>query len=54
MIAMSDARKAQNAEWRNRCLANEQLKIALLADAKRMGLAEINWPEYFRNLGISE
>ncbi len=51
-IALSDARKAENAAARARMLANPELTACLLADAKRRGHAEIDWADYFRNAGV--
>ena len=53
MIALQQARKAENAKARAACLANVELCQCLLADAKRRGQAAIDWPEYFRNLDIN-
>jgi hypothetical protein len=53
MLALSDARKAENAAARERCKANAELCAVLLADAARRGQSEIDWAEYFRNVGLS-
>jgi hypothetical protein len=49
MLALSDARKAEDAERRARAQANPELCAALLAQAKQAGRDQIDWPEYFRN-----
>lgn len=48
-LALSDARKAEDAKRRAAAQANPELCAALLADAQRRGEPGINWPEYFRN-----
>lgn len=49
MLALSDARKRDLAAQRERAMNNEELRAHLLEDARRRGLSEIDWPEYFRN-----
>lgn len=51
--ALNDARRAEDAAARARMQANPELCSALLADARRRGQSEINWPEYFRNARVS-
>jgi len=51
-IAIADARKAEDAQARRRCLANAGLVALLTEQAERRGSGAIDWPEYFRNLGI--
>lgn len=53
LLALSDARRAENAAARARCLRDAELVRVLQADAERRGLAAIDWADYFRNLGIS-
>lgn len=48
-LALSDARKADLAASRERAQSNPDLVACLLADARRRGQSEIDWPEYFRN-----
>ncbi len=48
-VRLADIQKAQNAATRKRMQADPGLCAVLLADAKRRGLSEIDWPEYFRN-----
>lgn len=52
-LAIHDARKAENAAMRARCMASASLCAVLLADARRRGHRAIDWPEYFRNTGCS-
>lgn len=52
-LARDAARKAENAAWRARCLANTELAALLLEDAKRRGEPGIDWNAYFVNLGIA-
>lgn len=52
MLALADARKAENAAARARCMANRELEATLRAEAERRG--EIfSWSVYFRNIGIN-
>jgi len=51
MLALSDARKADVRARQASCKANPELTAALLAQAQRSGQREIDWPEYFRNIG---
>lgn len=53
-IALSDERKRENAERRKRCQANAELCAHLVERARRRGESAVNWPEYFRNIGIAE
>lgn len=48
-LAISDARKAENAAARTRAQMNTELCAVLLADAQRRGQKVIAWAEYFRN-----
>ena len=48
-LALSDARKRENAARRAAAQASAPLVAALQADAERRGRAEIDWQEYFRN-----
>ena len=52
-LALSNARKAENAAARSRAKGNAELCAVLFADARRRGLSEIDWSEYFRNAGLS-
>ena len=53
-LALYDARKADNAAARARCLANSELRACLVAESVRRGLGgSVDWAEYFRNAGIS-
>ena len=52
-IALADARKAENRAAQARCKANPEMCAALQAEALRRGQAEIDWPEYFRNIDIN-
>lgn len=54
MLALADARKAELKIARERCQADQGLCALLLADAKRRGFAEIDWPEYFRNSYLND
>lgn len=54
MVALQDARKAENAQARARARGNSELCAILLADAQRRGLSEIDRVEYFRNARISD
>lgn len=49
-LAISDARKAENAAWRLRMQNNPEICAALLESAQRRGESRINWAEYFRNI----
>lgn len=49
MLALSDARKLELASERGACLRNTELADVLLADRRRRGYSDIDWPEYFRN-----
>lgn len=51
-IRLADARKAENARARARCLANKDLTAVLLADAQRRGEPGIDWNGYFSRAGI--
>lgn len=51
-IALADVRKAENAAARLRMQANAELCAELLAQAKRRGRDQIDWAEYFRNVGV--
>lgn len=51
-LALRDARARENFEARRRAQANDELRSLLLDEAKRRGLAEIDWIEYFRNTGV--
>lgn len=51
-LALSDARKRENAQARCEAQSNRELCVMLLAEAKRRGQSEIDWVEYFRNAGI--
>jgi len=51
MIALSDARKAENEAARARCKANAALVAELESHASRRGKA-LDWDDYFRNIGI--
>jgi len=51
-LAISDARKAENAARRAAARANAELGAALLAHAQRRGEPGIDWPGYFSRLGI--
>ena len=53
LLALSDARKRENAERRAACQSDASLCAVLLDDAKRRGQTDIDWAEYFRNAGIS-
>jgi hypothetical protein len=50
--ALSDARKAENRAQRAAARANSSLRSKLLNEAVRRGKREIDWLDYFRNLGI--
>ena len=52
-LALSDARKAENAEARERMRANSELADALLTDAIRRGDVAIDWDSYFRTMGVA-
>ena len=51
-IRQSDARKAENEAAKVRMQANASLCAILLEDARRRGQSAIDWPEYFRNIGL--
>ena len=53
-LAISDARKAENAAIRARMQNDAELRSALLEAAHRRGESEINWPEYFRNVRVND
>jgi hypothetical protein len=53
MLRLSDARKAEIARARERAQSDQELCALLLSDAKRRGQAAIDWPEYFRNVGLT-
>lgn len=53
-LAISDARKAENAAIRTRMQGDAELRAVLLATAQRRGESEINWPEYFRNVRVND
>jgi hypothetical protein len=48
-LALSNERKREDAARRARAQANPELCAWLLADARRRGLAGIDWPAYFRD-----
>ena len=48
-LALSDARRAEDAARRAAAQANPELCAELLAAATRRGAAVIDWAEYFRN-----
>lgn len=54
MLALSDARKAENAAARARCKANPELCATLLEQAERRGQTEIDWSAYFRNAYLTD
>lgn len=54
MLALSDARKLENAAVHARCMADTELQAILLADARRRGRNKIDWVEYFRNIGFGD
>lgn len=51
-LAISDARKAENVATRKRMQGNVELREVLLNSARLRGELEIDWPAYFRNLGV--
>ena len=53
-LAVSDARKAENAAIRARMQNDAELRAALLAVARLRGESEIDWPEYFRNARVND
>ncbi len=52
-LALSDARKRENEAARAACKKNLPLCAYLTAEAVRRGQREIDWAEYFRNVGLS-
>lgn len=52
-LALRDARARENAAARERAMANPELRAALLDAARRRGQAEIDWPDYFRNIDVN-
>lgn len=52
-LALRDARARENAQARDRARSNPALAAALIADAQRRGLSEIDWADYFRNVDIN-
>ena len=52
-LALADARKAENAAARARCMGNAELAAELLRQAERRGEPGIDWPGYFTRLGIA-
>lgn len=52
-LALSDARRAELAAARERAQASPGLCAELLAQAQRRGQSGIDWPEYFRNAGLT-
>lgn len=48
-VALSQARKQENAARRAAAQANPELVACLLERSKQRGQSEIDWPEYFRN-----
>ena len=53
MLALSYARKRENAVRRAACQANADLCAWMLADARRRGLGAVDWQAYFQNAGIA-
>jgi hypothetical protein len=53
-VAISQARKLENAERRAAAQANPELCAELLKQAQRRGQAGIDWPEYFRNAYMAD
>ena len=54
MLALSDARKAENKARRAALRANAELRAHLLTEAVRRGEREINWLDYFQQIGIAD
>ncbi len=52
MLALSDARKADNASARARTQGNAEVRAQLEADAERRGETSIDWSGYFARLGL--
>ena len=52
MIALSDARKAEDATARDRMRNDPELRAALAGEASRRGV-EVDWAEYFRNARVN-
>lgn len=48
-LRISDERKAALKKARAECQADPALCARLLAEARRRGQSEIDWPSYFRN-----
>ena len=51
-LALSDARKAENAAIRERLQQNPALRALLREEAERRGEPEIDWTGYFSRLGV--
>jgi hypothetical protein len=51
MLAIADARKAENAAARASMLADLELRAALRAEAERRGEA-VDWNGYFSRAGV--
>jgi hypothetical protein len=51
MLALSDARKRENAESRLHCKQNASLVAHLTAEAVRRGVP-LDWDDYFRQIGV--
>lgn len=49
MLRLSDARRAELAAARARCVADAGLVAVLTEQAARRGEPGIDWPDYFRN-----
>jgi hypothetical protein len=52
-LALRDQRARENAAARARMMANHELVAALAAAAELRGEQAIDWPAYFRELGVS-
>jgi hypothetical protein len=53
-LALSDARKAENAAARARARGKSELVAELERDSERRGFrGQIDWADYFRNAWIS-
>lgn len=52
MLALTDARKAENAARRAACMADKGLESLLRSEAERRGEV-FSWVAYFRDAGIA-
>lgn len=52
-LALRDAEAAANARARQVARSNPELVAHLEADAKRRGLREVDWSDYYRNARIN-